>query len=50
VAAKTGVSVGATHALGGIVTTALFGVLKHYFTKSGGVVSSRSATARLMFR
>jgi OOP family OmpA-OmpF porin len=38
VAAKTGVSVGATHALGGIVTTALFGVLKHYFTKSGGNV------------
>ena len=38
VAAKTGVSVGATHALGGIVTTALFGVLKHYFTKSGSNV------------
>ncbi|MEA3114088.1 MAG: OmpA-OmpF porin, family [Caballeronia sp.] len=38
VAAKTGVSVGATHALGGIVTTALFGVLKHYFTKSDGNV------------
>ena len=38
VASKTGVSVGATHALGGIVTTALFGVLKHYFTKSGGNV------------
>jgi outer membrane protein OmpA-like peptidoglycan-associated protein len=38
VAAKTGVSVGATHALGGIVTTALFGVLKHYFSKSGGNV------------
>jgi OmpA-OmpF porin, OOP family len=38
VAAKTGVSVGATHALGGIVTTALFGMLKHYFTKSGGNV------------
>jgi OmpA-OmpF porin, OOP family len=38
VAAKTGVSAGATHALGGIVTTALFGVLKHYFTKSGGNV------------
>jgi outer membrane protein OmpA-like peptidoglycan-associated protein len=38
VAAKTGVSVGATHALGGIVTTAMFGVLKHYFTKSGGNV------------
>ncbi|MDP9155222.1 MAG: OmpA family protein [Pseudomonadota bacterium] len=38
VAAKTGVSVGATHALGGIVTTAMFGVLKHYFTRSGGNV------------
>jgi len=38
VAAKTGVSVGATHALGGIVTTALFGVLKHYFSKSDGNV------------
>jgi OOP family OmpA-OmpF porin len=38
VAAKTGVSVGATHALGGIVTTAMFGVLKHYFTKSGSNV------------
>ncbi|CAN7544798.1 OmpA family protein [Caballeronia sp. dw_19] len=38
VASKTGVSVGATHALGGIVTTTLFGVLKHYFTKSGGNV------------
>src|SRR5471030_1491043 len=38
VAANTGVSVGATHALGGIVTTVLFGVLKHYFTKSGGNV------------
>ncbi|SAL18134.1 OmpA/MotB domain-containing protein [Caballeronia sordidicola] len=38
VAAKTGVSVGATHALGGIVTTALFGVLKHYFTRSSGNV------------
>jgi OOP family OmpA-OmpF porin len=38
VAAKTGVSVGATHALGGIVTTALFGVLKHYFTRSGSNV------------
>ena len=34
VAAKTGVSVGATHAVGGIVTTVLFGVLKHYFTKA----------------
>jgi len=38
VAAKTGVSVGATHALGGIVTATMFGVLKHYFTKSGGNV------------
>ena len=38
VAAKSGVSVGATHALGGIVTTALFGVLKHYFSKSDGNV------------
>ena len=38
VAAKTGVSVGATHAVGGIVTTVLFGVLKHYFTKSSSNV------------
>ncbi|WP_053064055.1 OmpA family protein [Caballeronia mineralivorans] len=37
-AAKTGVSVGATHALSGIVMTTLFGVLKHYFTKADGVV------------
>jgi len=38
VAAKTGVSVGATHALSGIVMTTLFGVLKHYFTKADGAV------------
>jgi OOP family OmpA-OmpF porin len=38
VAAKTGVSVGATQALSGIVMTTLFGVLKHYFTKSSGNV------------
>jgi hypothetical protein len=38
VAAKTGVSVGATHALSGIVITTLFGVLKHYFTKADGAV------------
>jgi outer membrane protein OmpA-like peptidoglycan-associated protein len=38
VAAKTGVSAGATHALSGIVTTTLFGVLKHYFTKADGAV------------
>ena len=37
-AAKTGVSVGATHALSGIVMTTLFGVLKHYFTKADGAV------------
>jgi outer membrane protein OmpA-like peptidoglycan-associated protein len=38
VAAKTGVSAGATHALSGIVMTTLFGVLKHYFTKADGAV------------
>jgi outer membrane protein OmpA-like peptidoglycan-associated protein len=38
VATKTGVSVGATHALSGIVMTTIFGVLKHYFTKADGNV------------
>lgn len=38
VASKTGVSVGATHALSGIVMTTIFGVLKHYFTKASGNV------------
>ncbi len=40
VASQTGVSTGSTAALTGIVTTMLFGVLKHYFTKNTGSVGA----------
>jgi outer membrane protein OmpA-like peptidoglycan-associated protein len=40
VASQTGVSTGSTSALTGIVTTMLFGVLKHYFTKNTGSVGA----------